>query len=163
MVTELACFEKPSAVRDKIKEIHGIEVALNRIVYYDPTCSNPKLGDNWRQLFFATRKAFIDDCSRTAISHRAVRLRRIQRVADQIEEKLGGDLPAKNLVLLTQLSAEFRNLLKQAAEEMGDAYTNRRMLINGEPEEELARALGITREQLVEGLAELAATESGNA
>ncbi|PLU18353.1 hypothetical protein BMJ31_20250, partial [Sinorhizobium medicae] len=55
-----------------------------------------------------------EDTATIAISHRAVRLRALQRMAEKAEIQ-------SNMVLAA-------SLLKQAAEEVGNAYTNRREL-----------------------------------
>ncbi|WP_279141297.1 DUF2280 domain-containing protein, partial [Sphingomonas paucimobilis] len=68
----------------------------------------------WRVLFEQARKAFIEDTSTIPIAHRSSRLRALQRMATAAERK--GNYP---------LAAA---LNKQAAEEMGNAYTNRREL-----------------------------------
>ena len=68
-----------------------------------------------------TRKAFLEGTSKIAISHRAVRLRALQRMAERAES-MG------NIALAAQL-------FEQAAKEAGDSYTNRRELTgkNGAP------------------------------
>lgn len=72
------------------------------------------LAPKWRALFEETRKTFLEDTASIAISHRAVRLRALQRMADKAEGQ-------GNMVLAS-------SLLKQAAEEVGGSYTNRREL-----------------------------------
>ena len=68
-----------------------------------------------------TRHRFLEDAADIGISHRSVRLRTLQRVLEKAEER-------NNLPLAM-------TALKQAAEEMGGAYTNRRELTgkNGAP------------------------------
>ncbi len=66
--------------------------------------------------------AFIDDSTDIAISHRSVRLRRLDALITRIEEKLDGDLPKKNLMLLIQLIGETRTLYEQAAKEVGGSF-----------------------------------------
>jgi hypothetical protein len=113
IINALACFETPSTVTKAIKEDLGIIVSAQLVEYYDPTKrAGRRLPDRWKVLFEKARRAFIDDTSTIPISHRSTRLRALQRMADRAEEK--GNFP---------LAAQ---LLKQAAEEMGNAYTNKR-------------------------------------
>jgi hypothetical protein len=82
---------------------------------YDPTKrAGSNLAEKWKLLFEETRKTFLEDTATIAISHRAVRLRALQRMADKAENQ-------GNMVLAA-------SLMKQAAEEVGNAYTNRREL-----------------------------------
>lgn len=115
IVQALACFDTPTVVAKAVKEELGIEVSRQNVETYDPTKrAGAALSKRWRELFEATRKTFLDDTSSIGISHRSVRIRSLQRYA-QTAEKQG------NL----RLAAE---LMEQAAKEMGDAYTNRRIL-----------------------------------
>lgn len=72
------------------------------------------IAPKWKALFGETRKTFLEDMATIAISHRAVRLRALQRMAEK------GRDPG-NMVLTA-------SLMKQAAEEVGNAYTNRHEL-----------------------------------
>lgn len=121
IVQALACFDTPTQVAKAVKEELGLEVTRQKVEAYDPTKRiGANLSKKWRELFETTRKTFIEDTSGIGISHRAVRIRALQRMATKAEEM-------KNM----KLAAE---LMEQAAKEMGDAYTNRRVLTgkNGE-------------------------------
>jgi len=113
IVQSLACFDTPSVVVEAVKKEFGETITRQAVEGYDPT---KKAGSNlsvkWRALFEETRKTFLEDTSKIAISHRAVRLRALQRMAEKAENQ-------GNMVLAS-------SLMKQAAEEMGNAYTNRR-------------------------------------
>jgi hypothetical protein len=115
IVQALACFDTPSVVVAAVKKEFSVDVSRQLVENYDPT---KRAGDNlsakWRMLFEETRKVFLEDTATIAISHRAVRLRALQRMAEKAEER-------GNMVLAS-------SLLKQAAEEVGGAYTNRREL-----------------------------------
>lgn len=115
IVQSLACFDGPSFVAQEVKQEFGEEITRQAVEGYDP---NKRAGRNlsakWRALFDETRKAFLEDTSKIGISHRAVRLRAIERMAKKAEE-MG------NMALAAQLH-------EQAAKECGDAYTNRREL-----------------------------------
>lgn len=122
IVQGLACFDTPSVVAEAVKKEFGLVVTRQRVETYDPNkrCAK-KLGHRWRELFEVTRKTFLEDTSEIAISHRAVRLRAIQRMAQKAET-------VGNMALAAQL-------YEQAAKEVGDAYTNRREVTgkNGAP------------------------------
>ena len=115
IVQALACFDSPLTVAKAVKEELGIEVSRQLVESHDPTKkAAATLGKRWVALFEATRKTFLEDTSTIGISHRSVRIRSLQRYA-QTAEKQG------NLWLAAEL-------MEQAAKEMGDAYTNRRIL-----------------------------------
>lgn len=115
IVQALACFDSPKTVADAIKVDWGVTVSPQQVEAYDPNKrAGARLSDKWRTLFAQARQAFIDDCSTIPIAHRSTRLRALWRMAERAEK-------AGNLALAA-------NLHKQAAEEMGNAYTNRREL-----------------------------------
>lgn len=115
VVQQLACFDTPSVVAEAVKREFGVVMSRQLVETYDPNkkCS-VRLAKRWKELFDETRKAFLEDTSKIAISHRAVRLRALQRMAEKAETQ--GNMP---------LAAQ---LLEQAAKEMGSAFTNRREL-----------------------------------
>lgn len=114
-VQALACFDSPSIVAAALRKEFNVSLTPQSVEAYDPT---KKAGRNlalrWKALFEETRKTFLEDTASIAISHRAVRLRALQRMADKAEGQ-------GNMVLAS-------SLLKQAAEEVGGNYTNRREL-----------------------------------
>lgn len=115
IVQALACFDSPSIVAAAVKKELGIEVSRQLVESHDPNKKAASgLAPKWKVLFDITRKTFLEDTADIAISHRAVRLRAIQRMADKAESQ-------GNMVLAS-------SLLKQAAEEVGGSYTNRREL-----------------------------------
>jgi hypothetical protein len=112
IIQSLACFDGLAVVVAAVKREYGIEISKQLCESHDPTKkAGAKLGERWRVLFEETRKSFLEDTSTIAISHRAVRLRALQRMADKAEGQ-------GNMVLAS-------NLLEQAAKEVGDSYTNR--------------------------------------
>ncbi|MDW9680672.1 DUF2280 domain-containing protein [Sinorhizobium meliloti] len=115
IVQALACFDSPSVVAAAVKKEYGADVSRQLVESHDP---NKKAGSGlapkWKTLFEETRKTFLEDTATIAISHRAVRLRALQRMAEKAETQ-------GNMVLAA-------SLMKQAAEEVGNAYTNRREL-----------------------------------
>lgn len=115
IVQSLACFDPPSVVVTAVKKEFGLTVTPQSVEAYDPTKrAGRNLSAKWRAIFEETRKAFLEDTSKIAISHRAVRLRALQRMAEKAES-MG------NMALAAQLH-------EQAAKECGDAYSNRHKL-----------------------------------
>ena len=113
IVQSLACFDTPSVVVDAVRKEFGATITRQSVEGYDPKKkAGSNLAEKWRLLFVETRKTFLEDTASIAISHRAVRLRALQRMADKAEN-------SGNMVLAS-------SLLKQAAEEVGNAYTNKR-------------------------------------
>jgi len=115
IVQALACFDSPSIVATSVKKEFGVEASRQLVESHDPNKKAASgLAPKWRVLFEETRKVFLEDTSKIGISHRAVRLRAIQRMAEKAETQ-------GNMVLAA-------SLLEQAAKEVGDAYTNRQKL-----------------------------------
>ncbi|WP_429498943.1 DUF2280 domain-containing protein [Robbsia andropogonis] len=111
----LACFDTPSQVAKDVKEEFGIVVPPQQCEAYDPNKrAGQNLGAKYRAIFVETRKTFLEDTSLIGVSHKAVRLRTLQRMI-QTAENMG------NLAMTAQL-------LEQVAKETGDAYTNRHRL-----------------------------------
>jgi hypothetical protein len=112
IVQALACFDTPSVVVEAVRKEFGDTIARQSVEGYDPTKkAGAVLAPRWRALFDETRKAFLEDTAAIAISHRAVRLRALQRMAEKAES-------VGNMALAAQLH-------EQAAKECGDAYSNR--------------------------------------
>lgn len=115
IVQALACFDTPSQAAKMVKAEFGLDVSPQQCEAYDPNKRiGQKLSERYRQIFAETRKAFLEDTSLIGVSHRAVRLRTLQRMIDKAESQ-------GNLSLTAQL-------LEQVAKEAGDSYTNRHKL-----------------------------------
>ncbi|WP_292633489.1 DUF2280 domain-containing protein [Novosphingobium sp. 28-62-57] len=113
VIQALAAFDGPSQVVEMVKQEYGVQMTPQAVQAYDPTkYSGRNLKPKWKAIFEKARKAFVEDASDIPIAHRSTRLRALQRMAAKAEAK--GNFP---------LAAQ---LHKQAAEEMGNAYTNRR-------------------------------------
>lgn len=142
IVTRLACFERPKEVQDALRDTFGVEMSLPQIMYYDATASGNDLGQKWRRLFKVTRARCIKETAEIPIAHRAVRLRRLQRLADKAEDM-------RNIPVAGQL-------LEQAAKETGDFYTNRRVVAPADAEglaAELGKLLGADPSELLAAVA----------
>jgi hypothetical protein len=115
VVQSLACFDSPTVVAAALRKEFSVTLTPQSIEAYDPTKkAGRNLSVRWKSLFEETRKTFLEDTATIAISHRAVRLRALQRMADKAETQGNMGLAA--------------TLYKQAAEESGGVYTNRREL-----------------------------------
>ncbi|MFW5410059.1 DUF2280 domain-containing protein [Pectobacterium brasiliense] len=112
IVQALACYETPSKVVELVKVEFGLNVSRQQVSAYDPSKSMAKsLSQKWVDLFNATRDRFQRETGDIAISHKAYRLRVLDRMAVNAEMM-------KNYGMTAQL-------LEQAAKEVGDAYTNK--------------------------------------
>lgn len=115
VVTSLAMYDRPTMIRDVLKDEHGVTVSVQAIEGYNPERKASKsLAKQWVDLFWVTRKAFLEDTSSIPIAQRAVRLRALDRMAAKTEKQ-------GNVALSAQLH-------EQAAKEVGDVYTNTRKL-----------------------------------
>lgn len=113
IVQALACFDTPSMIVTAVKEEFGVTVTPQAVQAYDPTkYAGRTVAQKWRQMFEAGRKSFLENVTEIPIANRATRVRALNRMAIAAERM-------KNFGLAAQLH-------KQAAEEMGNAYTNRR-------------------------------------
>lgn len=111
IVTRLACFDTPTEVQAELREVQNVEASLSQIQYYDPTQpSSSKLARKWAALFAETRARFKREVEDIAIANKAYRLKRLDKLARTARSP--------------KLEAE---LLEQAAKEVGDVYTNRRV------------------------------------
>jgi hypothetical protein len=118
VVQSLAMFDAPSVVAAAVKQEFGLIVTPQAVEAYDPNKrAGAKLSAKWKALFAATREEFLEGQAKIGISHRVVRLRALERMAARAES-MG------NLALA-------KDLLEQAAKEVGDAYTNTRVLRGG--------------------------------
>jgi hypothetical protein len=113
IVQRLATFATLTEIREELLQL-GADASLSQIMYYDPDSKGTHVADEWRTLHAETRERFIVETAGIAISHQSFRLRELER----LYRKTASGTRA-NVVLGAQL-------LKQAAEEVGGAFTNRR-------------------------------------
>lgn len=115
IVTELACRRTPSEVVERVKEEYGLELDRRHVHIYNPTKIQAKpVAKRWRDLFAAAREAFDRDQAAISIASKNFRLRELEDSYYRVKKR-GNEVLAKDI-------------LKQAAEESGGAYTNRREL-----------------------------------
>ena len=112
IVCALAAYDTPSTIAALIRSRYDISVSPQAIETYDPTkYAGRNLAPKWKAMFAAARKQFLEESAAIGITHKTVRLKRLDRMSLIAEDK--GNIP---------LAAQ---LLEQAAKECGDAFTNR--------------------------------------
>ncbi len=115
IVQRLACFESPSAVAEAVNQEFGVAITRQQVEKYDPgKAAGQQLSKNLQGLFSQCRERYLHATADIAICHKAVRLRRLDRMYSKAEKK--GNFP---------LAAA---LLEQAAKEAGDYYSNLRKI-----------------------------------
>jgi len=110
IVQRLACFETPSEVVQWASQELEKDLTIQQVCHYDPTRSGGT-GERWRTLFKETREEFLNDLDTIPLSHRAVRLRELTALYERAKEQEEVEKAAR--------------MLKQAAKEVGDKFTNR--------------------------------------
>jgi hypothetical protein len=110
IVQRLACFESPTEVAEWASAEFEKDVTPNQVHHYDPTRAEDT-ADKWEELFQETREAFLNDLDTIPLSHRAVRLRELTTLYERAKEQEEVEKAAR--------------MLKQAAKEVGDKFTNR--------------------------------------
>ncbi len=115
LVKRFACFDSPTQAVAALAAEFGVSVTRQSAERYDPTSkAGANLAPHLRAIYDAERKRFLEGIDEIAISHVAVRLRRLDRMATSAEER-------GNFVLAA-------SLIEQAAKERGGSFTNRREL-----------------------------------
>jgi hypothetical protein len=84
IVKGLACYDTPSQVAEDVRVNFDIVVSRQQVHEYDPACARPP-AQRWRDLHAATRQALLREQAEIGIAHRAVRLRRLDRLASRCE------------------------------------------------------------------------------
>ena len=115
ILQRVACYDSPMQVVRAVKEqFDGLEIRRQLVEYYDPTRAyGEKLGPDLKELFYAERKKFLAEVAGIGITHKAMRLRRLERYLNTLEDR-------NNLIAAAAI-------LEQAAKECGDAFTNTRV------------------------------------
>ena len=119
IVTRLAMFDTYTEVVAGLKEDWGVDVTVKAIRRYD-LCTKTAIrgGDRiakpLEDLFWDTREKFLVSVEDIPIANRAYRLRKMQELFDRAVE--AGE------------TEQARALLEQAAKEVGDVYTNRKLI-----------------------------------
>lgn len=140
VVQLLATFNSPTAVVMRLKEDASVEVDRSQVIRYDPTKPCFQGGDHWREIFTATRQAYLSTIQTIPIASKAFRLNELQRNYDKASRN-------GNIVLAI-------SILRQAAEESAGAVPNvekdniRERIAAMSPEERRAAAEEMIRRTL---------------
>jgi hypothetical protein len=114
IVQRLACWDSPKQVAAAVTEEFRIKMDRRQVEKYDATRAGKKPAKKWVALFTATRNRFEDTIDEIPAAKKAVRVRRLDRMALKAEES--GNFPLA------------KELLETVAKEVGGAFTNRREL-----------------------------------
>lgn len=116
IVQALACFDTPTQVVESVKDEFDLVVTRQQVQTYDPEKAAGRKGMSrkLREIFDATRKAFLEETAQVPIASQTYRLRNLQRLHQKAQQR-------GNMALAAAL-------LEQAAKEVGGAFTNRREL-----------------------------------
>jgi hypothetical protein len=126
IVKGLACYDTPSQVAEAVYANFGVTITRQQVYRYDPECTQPP-AERWRELHAATRQALLRELADIGITHRSVRLRILDRLADRCERD--------NVALALAC-------LREAAKECGGLYESRRpALSTTRPAAEAPRAV----------------------
>lgn len=109
-VQSLARFDSPQEVALALKEEFAIDVPRQQVAQYDAT-KKPTPPAKWVAIFNATRAESLKVTATIGMAHLPIRIRRLERMALRAEQRGNYELA--------------RQLIKQVAEEMGGAFTNR--------------------------------------
>ncbi|HCK63488.1 DUF2280 domain-containing protein [Acinetobacter radioresistens] len=109
IVQSLACRDTPQEVADAVKQEFGIEVDRRQCASYDPTKHAGKnLSKKFKDLFQETRQKFDEGLIDIPIASKQYRLKQYDRLLNK----------NKSAVMALKI-------LKQAAQDCGDQFTNR--------------------------------------
>lgn len=133
VVMRLATFVSPSEIVEELKE-QGVVASLQQIGHYDPSAKGSDLGKEWRVLHAETRAQFLANAADIPIANKSYRLQELDDMARRAKRKGEYSLAA--------------SLYEQAAKEMGEAYTNRRIVEAADPAAALANLLGVSIDEL---------------
>ena len=118
VVHRLAAFDSPSTVQKALLEQFGVKITRSSIEFYDPTKrASAKRPEKWQEIFFATRKAFVEGRAEIGASHPLVRIRWRETMALRQMERENDRLA--------------NDILDSIAEEVGDRNGNRLRHVSG--------------------------------
>jgi len=107
IVRGLARFDTPSEVAQAVKSHFDVALTRRHVYAYDPKCTQPP-APRWQELHAATRAAFLAELAQIGVSHKAVRLRLLDRMTHR--------------ALANHYSNNAAAYLEQAAKECGGLY-----------------------------------------
>ncbi|UBX51226.1 DUF2280 domain-containing protein [Acinetobacter pseudolwoffii] len=109
IVQSLACRDTPQEVADAVKQEFGIDIDRRQCASYDPTkYSGRNLSKKFVELFNETREKFDDGLIDIPIASKHYRLKQYDKLLNK-----------------NKSAAMALKILKQAAQDLGNQYTNR--------------------------------------
>jgi hypothetical protein len=76
VVKRLATYDTPTAITRDLKALFGVDISVQAVDQYHPErASSDNLAPCWKELFWATRKAFIAACAEAGTMEQMVRVR----------------------------------------------------------------------------------------
>ena len=155
IVTQLAQFRAPAEVVALFREEFEDDAGINarRVIGYDPTRPSYYAGPEWIEFFTMVREKYVTEVATIPAANQAFRINTLNGMIQKALQR--GNMP---------LAA---SLLKQAAEEVGGAYTNERNVkverTGGgfrdlEPEERRTQVADMIRDALARDPAQTAPT-----
>jgi len=114
IVQALARFVRPVDIITMLREDFGTEIERWQVTKYNPTGASYEGGEKWREIFDATRKAYLEDVASHPNANQGYRL-------GLLHEGIEAARKARNWPLVAQL-------LEQSAKEVGGVLTNERSL-----------------------------------
>jgi type II secretory pathway pseudopilin PulG len=111
IVKSLACYDSPSQVAKDVLTMFGVEVSRQQVYAYNPDGTETP-AQRWVDLFDATREVFLADVSHIGVTHKAVRLRMLERMIHKAIEHNYTLVAAK---LLAQVARECGGMYERPA------------------------------------------------
>jgi hypothetical protein len=113
IVKSLACFDTPSQVAEAVKAHFGVEISRQHVYAYDPKATQ-RMAPRWRELYAATRQAYLHEVAEIGIANKTVRLAMLDRMAHH--------------ALANNYTTRTAAFLEQAAKECGGINESRRSI-----------------------------------
>jgi hypothetical protein len=87
VVRRLAAFDKPGEIREALAREFGVTISIKSVEGYNPCLSAGRhLAQRWTDLFAQAREAYLASTAEIGVTHKAVRIRRRERLVDRAEE-----------------------------------------------------------------------------
>ncbi len=132
IVQSLACRDTPQEVADAVKQEFGIDIDRRQCASYDPTkYSGRNLSKKFVELFNETREKFDDGLIDIPIASKHYRLKQYDKLLNK-----------------NKSAAMALKILKQAAQDLGNQYTNRQEITGKDGEALQTTVVHATQDQV---------------
>ncbi len=119
IVTRLAMYHPVMEVHASVCEEFKVDISEQAVSRYNPD-NAAGLSGKWTDLFRATRLTYWQDLAQRPLAYQAMRLRTLETLHDG----LVSDFATASKAERAAISTELREVVAQAAKEMGGAFTN---------------------------------------